>query len=378
MKNEIIAVEVLSLIISLIVLYGNIFETVQRNKKRLVFSALIITNTIALICDCLSWMMDGDIAYATLNYVMSTVSMILTFPISALFILYIYAFISERREISFTPYKCIIAFALLVGVVMFIASTQGYIFRIEDGYYVDGEFYNIYLIANAVTLLCGFILICMSSKYLGKHDSIASFSYIIMPVVCMIINAVYPDFSMAYPAISVSFLLTYIMMQSDHEEALIKQERETSHQASHDELTGLLNRRAFSEDINRLTIDEPFGAIFCDVNCLKYTNDNYGHAAGDKLLCDFSNVLQKLFRRHEIYRISGDEFVVTLPKISREIFDLRIKALRAELEKFEFPIAAVGGAYGNEQEAIALLNQAETDMYNQKKMFYDKYPKYRR
>lgn len=88
------------------------------------------------------------------------------------------------------------------------------------------------------------------------------------------------------------------------------------HDAHHDELTGLLNRRglwAYMEEGSHRPISELVVTLI-DVNGLKATNDLHGHAAGDLLLAAVARSLTSLARPGwVIARLSGDEFVLLAP-----------------------------------------------------------------
>lgn len=89
-------------------------------------------------------------------------------------------------------------------------------------------------------------------------------------------------------------------------------------QARTDPLTGLLNRRAFLEEMERhlVRLDRdpaPGTLMFLDVDSFKGINDTFGHEAGDTLLCTLAEVLRRLFRPSDlIARLGGDEFAVWL------------------------------------------------------------------
>jgi diguanylate cyclase (GGDEF)-like protein/PAS domain S-box-containing protein len=87
--------------------------------------------------------------------------------------------------------------------------------------------------------------------------------------------------------------------------------------ASHDELTGLVNRREFElrlgEEIGEHADAEPSAALFIDLDRFKAVNDGGGHAAGDVLLKDIAAILLARARVHDtVARIGGDEFAVLL------------------------------------------------------------------
>jgi diguanylate cyclase (GGDEF)-like protein len=86
-----------------------------------------------------------------------------------------------------------------------------------------------------------------------------------------------------------------------------------------DALTGLLNRRALNEHLARAAAharrrDEPLSLMMIDLDRFKETNDEFGHEAGDHVLCSFANCLRDALRADDIYgRWGGDEFLVALP-----------------------------------------------------------------
>ncbi len=88
--------------------------------------------------------------------------------------------------------------------------------------------------------------------------------------------------------------------------------------ANTDSMTGVRNKHAYSENeayLNQKIKDkeiEKLGIVVCDINGLKYVNDTEGHAAGDKLIKDACNLICEYFNHGSVFRIGGDEFVVTL------------------------------------------------------------------
>lgn len=103
-----------------------------------------------------------------------------------------------------------------------------------------------------------------------------------------------------------------------------------SHEASHDALTGLLNRGAY--DMLMDSVDTKHMAlILVDVDDFKGVNDSYGHAVGDRVLKRVAEILRGSFRSVDlICRIGGDEFVVVMTRANSSISQLvRNKISRA-------------------------------------------------
>jgi diguanylate cyclase (GGDEF)-like protein len=91
------------------------------------------------------------------------------------------------------------------------------------------------------------------------------------------------------------------------------------HEATHDALTALPNRRAFRHRLTReIDTGERFALVLCDMDNLKVVNDTLGHGAGDRALQILASALRSGLRRSdEAYRLGGDEFGVVLPGASR-------------------------------------------------------------
>ena len=91
------------------------------------------------------------------------------------------------------------------------------------------------------------------------------------------------------------------------------------HEATHDTLTGLPNRRAFRRRLVReMETGNGLAVVLCDMDNLKTVNDTHGHEAGDKALQMLAGALRSQLRRSdEAYRIGGDEFAVILPEAAR-------------------------------------------------------------
>lgn len=121
--------------------------------------------------------------------------------------------------------------------------------------------------------------------------------------------------------------------------AQIDRETELRQQAQQDPLTGLYNR-AGVKLINARLEQISRGVLFMlDLDDFKSINDNYGHAAGDKLLVAVARILEETFRTDDIVaRVGGDEFVALLSgsdneemarQKAQELLD-RVHALRIE------------------------------------------------
>ena len=133
----------------------------------------------------------------------------------------------------------------------------------------------------------------------------------------------------------------YIDIQDDvtHEYKLTEQ---LSYQATHDALTGLINRREFERRAERLlsTIEpgKPEHAMcFLDLDQFKVINDTCGHLAGDELLRQISRVLESAVRhRDTLGRLGGDEFGVLMEHCTAEQANRVAIALKQSIQDYLF------------------------------------------
>ncbi len=118
--------------------------------------------------------------------------------------------------------------------------------------------------------------------------------------------------------------------------AIVEREFAVIQLATRDELTLLPNRRGFlnmAEHYLDLCIRQHLNAklVFIDLDNFKAINDNFGHAAGDRVLKDFAKLIQGFCRKADLYgRLSGDEFVVLLTDLNTsECESIMLRLLRA-------------------------------------------------
>ncbi|MGB6547176.1 MAG: diguanylate cyclase [Candidatus Acidiferrales bacterium] len=130
------------------------------------------------------------------------------------------------------------------------------------------------------------------------------------------------------------------------QEELVAAREQLRVQATHDSLTGLLNRTAVNEIIDReiaRTIREgtEFSVIMADIDNFKSINDTYGHAIGDAVLREMARRLQASIRPYDsIGRYGGEEFLVVSPGCGLTSAAEQAERIRKCI--YEEPIQAAG------------------------------------
>jgi len=158
--------------------------------------------------------------------------------------------------------------------------------------------------------------------------------------------------------------------------------RHLSWQASHDTLTGTINRWEFERQLDVLLTESQFNQrsnvlCFIDLDHFKIVNDTCGHAAGDALLCHVTATIEATIRKNDtLARLGGDEFGILLRdchledgrQVAQKILDA-LHASRFDWSGRTFSIAASVGItpiYPHLAKRDQLLQLADMAMYEAK------------
>lgn len=148
-------------------------------------------------------------------------------------------------------------------------------------------------------------------------------------------------------------------------------------EAYYDTLTGIGNRYYFHKKVDEL-LQSGEGLVFCycDLDHLKFVNDTYGHAEGDRYICHFVETVKAQIREQDVFaRIGGDEFCVLLKGCPENVARAKVIRMQADFaagnsdgypKSFSFGIVQIPKGHGK-VELDLVLQQADQAMYEQKK-----------
>jgi Amt family ammonium transporter len=150
---------------------------------------------------------------------------------------------------------------------------------------------------------------------------------------------------------------------------------ELERRATHDSLTGLMNRAGFEQQLEEIVGPRATDLvlIFLDLDRFKAVNDAAGHAAGDKLLAAVARIVQDCVRSGDVCaRIGGDEFCVLLRACALPLGTQIAARIKDRIQDFRLPWHgqkfAVGASIGvasaaSAESGPALLRLADAACY---------------
>lgn len=181
-------------------------------------------------------------------------------------------------------------------------------------------------------------------------------------------------------AVRMSLLIEYEIKSKNLEQQLVQSNENISQLESYvylDPLTGISNRRYGLKKLNHMLGErKPFSICFIDLDGLKYVNDSFGHGEGDKYILCVIKALTLVFRRTDLCRMGGDEFMLILQETGKSEIEIRLAEAMKQMSQvssqlhFSFTPSVSFGIVEVEADTIfsstELLEMADRKMYEQK------------
>jgi diguanylate cyclase len=166
---------------------------------------------------------------------------------------------------------------------------------------------------------------------------------------------------------------------TDEARTLREQLASAEEEARRDALTGLPNRRAFTDRYDELMeTGASFAVALCDIDRFKRINDSHGHAVGDRVLRTVARILEKSCDGAMVARYGGEEFIIVFPwtdaAAASRIIDaardavaarnFRVRETDAPVGQITLSAGVVAAAAG--ESVDALLSRVDTLLYRAK------------
>lgn len=309
----------------------------------------------------------------------------------ALFSVFSYVNGDQRSALVF----CLIAVALLVG--MAVQAVMGTPYWLRAYYCLCALVYFLFLVlggGDGAILLGPLAIVPGLVMLLGYRHA----TLLLLVMLCMVGAGFYLD--LRWPGLpgygywaKISFVFTFFGLglfsvgldfcREKTQQALAGRIRQIRELAYRDEMTGLANRRAMAELLQKRWEElqrggQTFSVLLCDVDRLKDINDQFGHELGDMVMARVANVIHRGLRAQDtVARWNDDELLVLLPGQSHttalkvaERLRKRVEAVEMALKNRRLPVTVSIGVAGvaNALDVDDLLRLVDGALYQAKHM----------
>lgn len=195
------------------------------------------------------------------------------------------------------------------------------------------------------------------------------------------------NFLLRFPLLyMVSYALSFVIAArlQDFQYHMMLRQEELQYKKDFDDMTGVYNRSKYEEMLEKeFNTYKSIGIVFFDINFLKYTNDNFGHQAGDFIIKKTADLIKDSLPTNGcVFRIGGDEFVAVIKNCNANDVDEFIKKWEKEivltnskLNDFQISVASGKIFAENPFDANELIKEVDSNMYINKKRIKEEFIK---
>ena len=284
-----------------------------------------------------------------------------------------------------TIWKKIIFVILGINLIFQIISVfTGLMLVVDaDHFYHHGPAYIAYIVIYSLIIIFVIIEFAVYGAKFKKQNRVSLYALLVFVAVGILLQEIFgSEIRTAYVSLAIGLSLMFIhysefsQLEADH------RIREQMKQISLDPLTGISNRHAYIEHLQKLsemeTLPDDLVVYSIDINGLKKTNDTLGHSAGDELICGAADCITTIFDKYgKTYRTGGDEFIVIANVEVNQIYALasQLNKLGAawkgkQSKTLSFSIGAAARKDNPELKPEKLVILADQRMYKAKNEYY--------
>lgn len=205
------------------------------------------------------------------------------------------------------------------AVFCLFSMLKPWVFFIDnENHFVRGKLFLVPILICMVYIVA---LLVMSLRKNDRYDrgerTFLSAIYIVI-IAVVFMDLIDKNARLIWPMVAICLMLYYVFL------------REL--QFKFDALTQIRNRAAFEKQMQNYIANEKKAIVVCDLNDLKYINDEIGHQAGDEAIRSAAKIIKASFTNiGTCYRIGGDEFCVILDTNKEEMIENTIKKMESVL-----------------------------------------------
>ena len=282
-------------------------------------------------------------------------------------------------------WKKIIKIVLIINTVFQIVSAfTGWMLNVDEKhYYSHGPLYPCYMVIYSIVIVIIAIEFITYGKKFPKHNKLSLYGILSLAFICIMIQEILgSEYRTAYFGLTLGMIMMFIHISEFSQLRTDEKIEQQKVAINTDSLTGVSNRYAYDEALNRFDSEESlpdnFVIFSVDINGLKTVNDILGHAAGDELIRGAADCIRNTFEPNGVcFRTGGDEFIVfsemDKKHAQKTISELLQNAAKWRGEKVGELHLAAGFACASDYPELTgekLVIEADTAMYKDKAVYY--------
>ena len=241
---------------------------------------------------------------------------------------------------------------ILPMTLNFVAAFSVFFTDIVYSYTPDNQFIRGPLgffthIVALIYLVMLVIVVMRNHRGRSKLETLIIFAISLLIIFYMVLEAAFGIRTLGRTSIVMITIFYYMFFQTQIYKTSLSEEQSIRQQLEHanriDEITGLLNKKAFIGAAEKILHPHHFlhasapasvVFIFLDLDHLKEVNDTLGHSMGDQVIVDAAAAIQNTFRKDDLIgRFGGDEYCVLLTNTPRHILETRLEEIRTGVHK---------------------------------------------
>lgn len=300
----------------------------QKQPADRLFDMMVAITLGALLLETLTFYIDGcsGPAFRALQYAFNVYLFLAAVGVGMLWAFYVdYRLFHSLKRLYRQAIPLGLPFLVIAVLVLLDIFGMGNLFRItSDNSYARGWLFALPYGVVFYDYIYSIVLAVSAVRRKG-HAQFFPVLYFVLPCILgTIVQGMFYGLAVGWLGVSLAFF--FVQMQLQNFNAFV------------DALSGLYNRRYYNyfldKTVKSRTVKNISG-IMIDVNHFKSINDRHGHTAGDDAIRSLGVILSEITtERNTAFRLSGDEFVLINPDLSREDTEQLIRELQAAVERF--------------------------------------------
>lgn len=315
--------DIVGMVLVVVMIIGNIWRLRLRNRESKLLIAMLATCFSCCLSDLLSFATDGGTGPYARELVIFTNTWLYISNFLCAFSWFV--FLKERFQVEVEGFqkKTIQLTAIILPLMMFVNLFYPFVFTVDENAVYARQFgYWIYICVNYSIIVNSLILYYKSYRQDGSIRFFPIWMYAVPIFIATLIQSLFYGVSIMAPSFAVAIAGAFSSLQNER--------------VFRDNLTGLFNRSFLDYVLFLYSQDgRKASGIMVSLCDFEKINVYFGHAVGDKALCQTAEILRESVGTWgSVLRYSGDEFIIMVDSQQDSNISNCVERLRMNFDRF--------------------------------------------